>query len=184
MAHLRKEMLCLAGRNFFGYRLWGKARAPGADLLWRIKKKRMLPCQKRLEGLQDSEPVSRLLTTILDHEKAPAEERAAQEFYGLLMAHFAIRGLMQEAALPAGFLFFTPSELSAASFPSMPLFPPRRRIAFHEAVLDAMLDEPVAARRGRRNRRGVRRGVKRKMSSYPLARISHRGVGGRPPVVA
>ena len=160
LPHLRKEMLCLADRNFFGYELWGKARASGADLLWRIKKNLMLPCQKRLpdgsylshiypsrrdrrrganavlvrvieyrlEGLQDSEPVYRLLTTILDHEKAPAEELAPlyqerwgietaldelkthlrgarivlrsktpelveQEFYGLLMAHFAIRGL-------------------------------------------------------------------------------------------
>ena len=46
----------------------------------------------------------------------------------------------------------------------MPLFPPRRRKAFHESVLDEILDERVAARRGRRNRRGV----KRKMGSYPL----------------
>ncbi len=46
----------------------------------------------------------------------------------------------------------------------MPLFPPRRRKAFHEAVLDEILDERVVARRGRRNRRGV----KRKMSSFPL----------------
>ena len=46
----------------------------------------------------------------------------------------------------------------------MPLFPPRRRKAFHEAVLDEILDERVAARRGRRNWRGV----KRKMSSFPL----------------
>ena len=78
----------------------------------------------------------RLVTTILDPEKAPAPELAAlyherweietaldelkthlrgarivlrskrpdlvrQEFYGLLMAHFAIRGLMHEAALKA-----------------------------------------------------------------------------------
>lgn len=46
----------------------------------------------------------------------------------------------------------------------MPLFPPRRRKAFHESVLDEILEERVVARRGRRNRRGV----KRKMSSYPL----------------
>ena len=46
----------------------------------------------------------------------------------------------------------------------MPLSPPRRRKAFHEGVLDEILDERMAARRGRRNRRGV----KRKMSSYPL----------------
>jgi hypothetical protein len=89
-----------------------------------------------LNGVDDAEPIYRLVTTILDPEKAPAKELAAlyrerreietaldelkthlrgskivlrsktpdlvrQEFYGLLMAHFAIRGLMHEAALPA-----------------------------------------------------------------------------------
>ncbi len=91
----------------------------------------------RLEGLQDAERLYRLLTTILDHEKAPAAELAAlyherweietaldelkthlrgakivlrsktpdlvrQEFYGFMMAHYAIRGLMHEAALSSG----------------------------------------------------------------------------------
>jgi hypothetical protein len=90
----------------------------------------------RLDGVVDAEPVYRLVTTILTHEKAPATELAAlyherweietafdelkthlrgarivlrsktpdlvrQEFYGLLMAHFAVRGLMHEAALKA-----------------------------------------------------------------------------------
>ena len=90
----------------------------------------------RLEGVAGAEPLYRLLTTILDPERAPALELAAlyherweietaldelkthlrgarivlrsktpdlvrQEFYGLLMAHFAIRGLMHEAALQA-----------------------------------------------------------------------------------
>lgn len=90
----------------------------------------------RLEGVQGAEPIYRLLTTILDHQAAPATELAAlyherweietaldelkthlrgsrivlrsktpdlvrQEFYGLMMAHFAIRGLMHEAALRA-----------------------------------------------------------------------------------
>lgn len=90
----------------------------------------------RLEGVADSEPIYRLLTTILDHEEGPVAELAAlyherweietaldelkthlrgakivmrsktpdlvrQEFYGLMMAHFAIRGLMHEAALKA-----------------------------------------------------------------------------------
>jgi hypothetical protein len=90
----------------------------------------------RLEGIPGAEPIYRLLTTILDHETAPAIELAAlyherweietaldelkthlrgsriilrsktsdlvqQEFYGLMMAHFAIRGLMHEAALKA-----------------------------------------------------------------------------------
>jgi len=90
----------------------------------------------RLEGVEDAEPIYRLITTILDHERAPAAELAAlyherweietaldelkthlrganiilrsktpdlvrQEFYGFIMAHFAIRGLMHEAALKA-----------------------------------------------------------------------------------
>jgi Insertion element 4 transposase N-terminal/Transposase DDE domain len=90
----------------------------------------------RLEGVDGAEPLYRLATTILDHERAPAAELAAlyherweietafdelkthlrgahivlrsktpdlvcQEFYGLLMAHFAVRGLMHEAALVA-----------------------------------------------------------------------------------
>jgi hypothetical protein len=90
----------------------------------------------RLEGIEGSELIYRLATTILDAAKAPAGELAAlyherweietafdelkthlrgaqivlrsktpdlvrQEFYGLLMAHFAIRGLMHEAALKA-----------------------------------------------------------------------------------
>lgn len=90
----------------------------------------------RLEGIEGSEPLYRLATTILDPDKAPASELAAlyhqrweietafdelkthlrgaqivlrsktpdlvrQEFYGLMMAHFAIRGLMHEAALKA-----------------------------------------------------------------------------------
>jgi hypothetical protein len=90
----------------------------------------------RLEGIEGSEPIYRLATSILDPGKAPAGELAAlyherweietafaelkthlrgahivlrsktpdlvrQEFYGLMMAHFAIRGLMHEAALKA-----------------------------------------------------------------------------------
>ena len=89
-----------------------------------------------LEGVVDAEPIYRLVTTILDHEIAPAHELAAlyherweietaldelkthlrgarivlrsktpdlvrQEFYGLMMAHFAIRNLIHEAALKA-----------------------------------------------------------------------------------
>jgi IS4 transposase len=90
-----------------------------------------------LQDVPGAEPVYRLITTILDPERAPAKELAAlyherweietaldelkthlrgaqivlrsktpelveQEFYGLLMAHFAIRGLLHEAALQAG----------------------------------------------------------------------------------
>jgi Insertion element 4 transposase N-terminal/Transposase DDE domain len=89
-----------------------------------------------LEGVTEAEPLYRLLTSVLDEAKAPADELAAlyherweietamdelkthlrgsqivlrsktpdlvrQEFYGLMMTHFAVRGLMHEAALLA-----------------------------------------------------------------------------------
>lgn len=90
----------------------------------------------QLEGVEGAEPSYRVITTILDHELAPATELAAlyherweietafdelkthlrgaqivlrsktpdlvrQEFYGLMLAHFAVRNLMHEAALSA-----------------------------------------------------------------------------------
>jgi len=165
---LSQEMLCLADRNFFSYRLWKQAQETEAGLLWRVRKNLKLPCLKRfrdgsylskiyaspkdrrhdrnwiyvrvieyaLEGVPDAEPIYRLITTILDPKDAPAKELASlyhdrweienafdelkthlrgakivlrskrpelviQEFYGFMMAHFAIRGIMHEAALKA-----------------------------------------------------------------------------------
>ena len=43
-------------------------------------------------------------------------------------------------------------------------FPPRQRKAFHEAILDEILEERVVSSRNRINPRGV----KRKMSNYNL----------------
>jgi hypothetical protein len=108
---------------------------------WRDRRKKtravvVRVIEYKLEGVAGAEPFYRLVTTILDPEKAPAAELAAlyperwefetaldelkthlrgarivlrsktptlvrQEFYGLLMAHFAIRGLMHEAACKA-----------------------------------------------------------------------------------
>jgi hypothetical protein len=165
---LRQGLLCLNDRYFYGFPLWSKAAATGADLLWRVKKNLILPCHRRLadgsylskvyaresdrrrdhdglvvrvieyelEGVPGAEPLYRLITTVLDPKRAPARELAAlyherweietafdelkthlrgsqiilrsktpelvrQEFYGLLMTHYAIRGLMHEAALKA-----------------------------------------------------------------------------------
>jgi hypothetical protein len=98
---------------------------------------RVRAVEYRLEGIDDAEPLYRLVTTVLDPAAAPAAELAAlyherweiegaldelkthlrgartvlrsktpelvrQEFWGLLLAHFAVRGLMHEAALKAG----------------------------------------------------------------------------------
>ncbi len=46
--HLQASMLCLADRNFLGFELWQRARATGADLLWRAKKHLLLACGNRL----------------------------------------------------------------------------------------------------------------------------------------
>ena len=168
LSALRKGMLCLADRNFFGFALWVQARSTGADLLWRVKTNARLPREQllsdgsyvsrlyrserdrrhqrhavtvrvieyRLHGVTEAEPIYRLVTSLLDPASAPAAELAAlyhqrweietalaelkthlrgatiilrsktpdlvrQEFYGLMMAHFAVRGLMHEAALKA-----------------------------------------------------------------------------------
>ena len=165
---LRKGMLCLADRQFFGYEFWKQAEQTGAELLWRMKKNmrvageqrlpdgsylsRVYPSERdrrrktngsvlrvldyRLVGVPDAEPVYRLATTLLDPDQAPASQLAPiyhqrreietaldelkthlrgsrivlrsktpdlvrQEFYGLMMAHFAVRGLMHEATLQA-----------------------------------------------------------------------------------
>ncbi len=167
-AKLSADMLVLADRNFYGFKLWQIACASGAKLAWRVKSNLGLPVQQlladgsylstvfdsadraRLSGqvvrvidytLQDSAtPVHdsyRLVTNLLDPQAAPALELAAlyherweiegvfdefkthlranstvlrsktpelveQELWGLLLAHFAIRQLMAQAAWPRG----------------------------------------------------------------------------------
>ena len=102
---------------------------------------------------------------------------ARQEVWGLLLAHYAARGLMHEAALRADEDPDTLATLGASrlsflhavrvvrrKLPLLAAFPPRDRLALHEEVLTEILEERVASSRGRQ----VPHGVKRKMSSYPL----------------
>jgi hypothetical protein len=42
------EILIMADRNFYGYKLWKQAVSTGANLLWRIKSNPMLPAERRL----------------------------------------------------------------------------------------------------------------------------------------
>ena len=96
-------------------------------------------------------------------------ELARQEFRGLLLAHFAVRGLMHEAALRAGedpdrLSFLHAVRVVRRKLPLFAALPPRTRPALHEAVLAEILEERVASSRGRR----VPRGVKREMSGYQL----------------
>ena len=48
LPQLQPGMLCLADRAFVGVELWRTATAPGADLLWRVRKNQRLPCRQRL----------------------------------------------------------------------------------------------------------------------------------------
>lgn len=48
VGHLRPHMLCLADREFTGYKLWNVARSRGAALVWRARKNLCLPCERRL----------------------------------------------------------------------------------------------------------------------------------------
>lgn len=162
---LEPGMLCLADRLFYGFPLWTKAVATGADLLWRVQKTIALPrLQTLTDGsylsevrprsnapaserkqshtvrvieftvtLRDSVERYRVITTLLDPVQAPAMELAQlfarrwgietafgelktylrgretllrsqrpdlveQDFYGLLLAHFGVRCVMEEAA--------------------------------------------------------------------------------------
>ena len=55
--HLGPGMLCLADRGFSGFALWRKAAATGADLLWRVRGDRILPCH---QALPDGSYISRV----------------------------------------------------------------------------------------------------------------------------
>jgi hypothetical protein len=167
-AKLTAEMLVMADRNFYSFKLWQACAASGAKLLWRVKSNLGLPVHQELADgsylsvIFDSQdrarqsaqqvrvidytlensgaPVQdsyRLVTNILQPQDAPALELAAlyherwevesvfdefkthmrsastvlrsktpelveQELWGLLLAHFAIRQLMEQAAWQSG----------------------------------------------------------------------------------
>jgi hypothetical protein len=101
--------------------------------------------------------------------RSKTPELVRQEFYGLLMAHFALRGLMHEAALqadedPDNLSFLHAVRVVQRRMARYVATPPSAKRAFHEAILLEILQERVSSSRQRSNPRGV----KRKMSNYPL----------------
>jgi transposase IS4-like protein/DDE family transposase len=105
LSKLRKNMLCLADRNFLCYPLWAQAVATGAKLVWRAKLQLVIPKIRKLRDgsylaklypspkhrRQDRDGILvrlvdyridgfresyRLVTNILDPAKAPALELA------------------------------------------------------------------------------------------------------------
>jgi hypothetical protein len=69
LERLRPGMLCLADRGFVGFDLWQTARAPGADLLWRVRSNQVLPCRQRLS---DGSSLSRLRPSSGPHRRQRA----------------------------------------------------------------------------------------------------------------
>ena len=128
----------------------------------------------QLAGVADAEPLYRLLTTVLDPDRAPAPELAAlyrerweietaldelkthlrgprivlrsktpelvrQEFWGLMLAHFAIRSLMHDAARQRG---DDPDRLSYLHA----VRAVRRNIITHGAIPPSASEQPPPAR--------------------------------------
>lgn len=192
---LDNNMLILADRGFYGFKLWQHACASGAKLAWRVKSSLKLPVETQLpdgsylstvydskdRGRRHGETVRvidyaltdaavptdnsyRIITNILDEQEADALELAAlyherweiegvfdeikthlrgastvlrskkpelvkQELWGLLLAHFAVRQLMAQAAWERG---LDPDKLSFVhavrvikrKLPQAAVFPP------------------------------------------------------------
>jgi len=200
---LESGMLCLADRVFMSWKIFDQAQKAGAQLLFRARKDRYLPIEKRLvdgtfestiyasddrkreKGIKvrvveyDVEIESkgrktrhdyRLITTLLDAEMYPLNELAdvyrerwefetmldemkthlmdsqtlrsrtkdlvIQEIYGMVMAHYAIRAVMYEAAHPKD---IDPDELSFThsrnvverNLPKFGAFPPSTLVPAH-----------------------------------------------------
>jgi hypothetical protein len=97
-----------------------------------------------------------------------------QELYGLLIAHYAIRALMHEAALKAG---LSPDRLSFVAalriiqdaIPEFQMVAPAMRFQLYDRLLRDLAAERLPERRRRTNPRVV----KRKMSKFQLKRPQH-----------
>jgi len=88
---------------------------------------------------------------------------------GFLLAHFAVRGPMHEAALTADadsdlLSFVHAGRVIWRRLPAFGAIPPRQKTIFHQAVPDELLQERVVSSRHRWNPRGI----KPKLSNYRL----------------
>jgi hypothetical protein len=122
VGRLKRGMLCLADRGFFGYELWNQAVATGADLLWRLEKRIKIIDLVRLpdgsyRGLLRKDAIQRevriiqftatfksgqvthyrLLTTITDYRRAPATELAY-----LYVRRWTIETMLEELKVRIG----------------------------------------------------------------------------------
>jgi hypothetical protein len=242
LRHLRRDMLLLWDRNFFGYRTLAAVVGRRAHLLARVASNRTfepvatLPDGTYLARCYASRPdrradrgritvrvitytlddpnrpgrggVHRLVTTLLDARLDPAEELVVlyherweqelaidelkthqrerpvlrsqtpggvvQELYGLLLGHYVVRALIQEAAQRRGLdpqrLSFTAAvKVLRCRLPECP-GSRRGRGRWYESLLAEVGEEILPERRDRINPRVVRR----KMSNWLKKRPEHR----------
>ena len=97
-----------------------------------------------------------------------------QELYGVLLAHYAVRVLMHEAALraevdPDRLSFVHALEIVRDAVPEFQLVAPSQQRALYERMLHDIAAKRLPARRTRSNARVV----KRKMSNFKLKRAEH-----------
>src|SRR5215212_6183426 len=127
LGKLRKNMLCLADRNFLCYPLWQQAVATGAKLVWRAKLQLVIP---KMRKLSDGSYLAKIypspkhrradregslsgwwtIETAFDELKthlrgsnvvlrSKLPELVRQDVFGLLLAHYGVRFVMHDAAL-------------------------------------------------------------------------------------
>lgn len=242
LRHLRRGMLLLWDRNFFGYRTLAAVVGRRAHLLARVASNRrfdpvatladgsyLARCYATRPDRRDDRgritvrvitytlddpgrpgrgAVHRLLTTLLDERLDPAEglivlyherweqelaidelkthqrERpvlrsrtpagVVQEIYGLLLGHYLVRVLMQEAACRRGIdperLSFTAAvKILRCRLPECP-GSRRGRARWRRSLLEEIGEEVLPPRRDRINPRVIRR----KMSNWRKKRPEHR----------
>jgi hypothetical protein len=158
-------MLCLADRSFFGFEVTAildYEQAPAAELA------ALYPERREIEtALDELKTHLRGGAHVVLRSKTP--DLVRQDFWGMVPAHFAVRGLMHEAVLAANEdpdrLSFTHAvRVICRQLPQLAASPPRRWRAYHDALPWEILEERVVSSRGRR----IARGVKRKLSNYQI----------------
>ncbi len=97
-----------------------------------------------------------------------------QELYGVLLAHYAVRVLMHEAALraevdPDRLSFVHALEVVRDAIPEFQMVAEEQQQALYKRMLQDIAAKPLPARRPRSNARVV----KRKMSNFKLKRAEH-----------
>lgn len=243
LRHLRRGMLLLWDRNFFGYRTLAAVVGRRAHLLARVASNRrfdpvatladgsyLARCHATRPDRRDDRggiavrviaytlddphrpgrgEAHRLVTTLLDERLDPAEELimlyherweqelaidelkthqrerpvlrsrtpagVVQELYGLLLGHYVVRALMQEAAARRGLdpdrLSFTAAiRVLRCRLPECPRSR-RGRGRWYAALVEEVGEEVLPARRDRINPRVI----KRKMANWLKKRPEHLG---------